>query len=175
MKKAVVILITIFASTSFVAFAQHKDSPVKNLYEKYEENSSMNSIYVTSKMLELRLGQKGANVEQLEISNLIKNFNALILVGSEGEQPIPETEIKALRKIIKDRSYEQVVRMSEGGESLTVYVLEDSKSNKINDFIVIALEDNEQMLLSISGNLSMQEIGMISQMFNLDVMGFLKL
>jgi competence protein ComGC len=158
----------LFGTTS----AQQFKSPVRTLFEKYEDNSGMNMMYVSKKMFELKFRQKlQGNPDFPE--DIIDNFNEMILVGGEDGRAIPSDDMKKLKDDIRDKGYDQIVKMVEDGESLTVYILEDKKTNRIKDLIVMALEDDEQLIMSISGNMTLQEIVTVSRLLDINILNVL--
>ncbi|MFC0875585.1 DUF4252 domain-containing protein [Saccharicrinis sp. FJH2] len=154
--------------------AQQFKSPVRTLYEKYEDNSDMNMMYMSKKMFELKFGQKlKENYSDFNPENLINNFNEMILIGGEDDKLIPDDDMKKLKNEIRDKNYEQIVKMVDDGESLTVYILEDKKTDRIKDLIVMALEDDEQLILSVSGNMTMKEIITVSRLLDINILDVL--
>ncbi|MFB6318080.1 DUF4252 domain-containing protein [Saccharicrinis sp. FJH54] len=157
---------------SQTAVAQQFKSPVRTLYEKYEDNSDMNMMYMSKKMFELKFRQKlQGNPDFPE--DIIDNFNEMILIGGEDDQLIPDDEMKKLKNEIRDKGYDQIVKMVDDGESLTVYILEDKKTDRIKDLIVMALEDDEQLILSVSGNMTMKEIITVSRLLDINILDVL--
>ncbi|MFB6341328.1 DUF4252 domain-containing protein [Saccharicrinis sp. FJH62] len=170
-------LLLVMISVLFVSHttvAQQFKSPVRMLYEKYEDNSDMNMMYMSKKMFELKFRQKlQGNPDFPE--DIIDNFNEMILIGGEDDKLIPDDEMKRLKSEIRDKNYEQIVKMVDDGESLTVYILEDKKTDRIKDLIVMALEDDEQLILSVSGNMTMKEIITVSRLLDINILDVLNM
>lgn len=153
--------------------AQQFKSPVRTLFEKYENSPGMNMMYLSKKMFELRFREKIQNNPNFP-DEIIDNFNEMILVGAENGRIIPPDDMKNLKDEIKDKGYEQIVKMVEDGQSLSIYILEDKKTGKIKDFIGIVMED-DQLIMSISGNMTLEEIVTVSRVLNLNITNALRM
>lgn len=173
MKTKVLALLLVFTSASFALSAKGFESPVRKLFDKYQDQKGIQMIYFGEKMLEIKL--KGIMEEHPDkvSSDILDNFNELIMIGGEDEALIPDAEITTLRKDIRDLGYDQIIKMVEDDESLTVYMLEDDKNDRIKDLILMALEDDEQIILSISGNLRLEDIVLIARLLDINILEIL--
>lgn len=174
MKHNKAFLVILFTMSFLVqsAVAQRFESPVRELFDKYESQNGMNMIFFSKKMFELKFRQ--VVQEHSEISDdILDNFNEMIMIGGEDENLISPNEISNLKKILNSKGYEQIVKMVEDDESLTVLMLEDKSNGRIKDLIVMAIEDDEQIIMSISGSMTLEDIILVSRLLDINILDVL--
>ncbi|MBE6274730.1 MAG: DUF4252 domain-containing protein [Bacteroides sp.] len=140
----------------FNLFAQAQQS----FFDKYAEMEGVSSVYISKSMLSLLPDMNGSinGVYIGSIANRLENIQILSC-----DEP---TTINKLRKetahINAQNGYEELMRVREDGEKTTIY-FKDSKGKK-KEFILLTDEKDEFTIISITGDLTLQEIqGILKQ------------
>lgn len=174
----------IFCLLFFAAFrfdnvkAQQYISPVKAIYGELSEKDGLSAVLITSSMLKFSMSIAAAVSNDAEIDSLKVLVNAMdeiILLGNMSSSDFPDENIKKLANILKKGGYNLMVQMKENGEELNVFMLEDAKTKKIKDLVVIMKERNERMVLSITGDMTTEQLAGVAALANIDIGNFIPL
>jgi UDP-N-acetyl-D-mannosaminuronate dehydrogenase len=91
----------------------------------------------------------------VNVGNLAGRLECIQILSSDSTEII-----KQLRKETKDvntkSGYEELMRIRDDGERVNIYFKE--KKNKKNEFVLIADESDEYTIISIVGELTLQEM-----------------
>ena len=173
----IILLAAFIASMSVSNVSAVKyESPVKKLYEKWDGEAGVEVVYMTKKMLELRFNKVTQGKYSEEWSGVVDNFYELVMISFDKNSLVTENEIKTLLKSIKNNdNYEQIVKMSDGGESIEVYIMENKSNSKILDMVFVAIDNGEKIFLSITGELTFAEIALLSNIVDINILGILNM
>ena len=104
----------------------------------------------------LSLFPKGqANVNGVNIGNIASRLDNIQILSTD-EQPIVDKLRKETSHINTRNGYEELMRVREDGEKTTIY-FKDSKKDK-KEFVLLQDAKNEFTIISIVGDLTLQEI-----------------
>lgn len=148
--------ILVILATVFSLFAQAQQS----FFDKYAEMEGVTSVYISKNMLSL-LPNVNSTVNGIHIGNIASRLDNIQILSSD-----ESTIISKLRKETADintqNGYEELMRVRENGEKTTIY-LKDKKGKK-KEFVLLVDEKDELTIISIVGDLTLQEIqGMIQK------------
>jgi UDP-N-acetyl-D-mannosaminuronate dehydrogenase len=94
-------------------------------------------------------------INGVNVGNLAGRLEYIQILSSDSTEII-----KQLRKETKDvntkNGYEELMRVRDDGERVNIYFKE--KKNKKNEFVLIADESDEYTIISIVGELTLQEM-----------------
>lgn len=156
--------------------AQKYESPVKAIYNELSDHEGLSAVYITSAMLKFSMSIAAAvsDDEQLDsLKLLISHMDEIILLGEMPSTLFSHEQAKKLENTLKKSNYNLMIKMKENGEELNVYMLEDGNSDKIRDLVVIVLDGNERMILSITGHMTTKELASVAALANIDIGNFL--
>ena len=132
----------------------------QSFFDKYTEMDGVSSVYITKSMLKMYPDMSG-KINGVNVGNLGNRLDHIQILSSDNPSIIEQ-----LRKETKDvntkNGYEELMRVRDDGDKITIY-FKDTKKGK-NEFILIADEGNEYSIISIVGDLTLQEIqGMMNE------------
>ena len=167
-------IISILLFTIIATNVVGQSNIINQIIDKYENENEFSSIHITKKMLEMISGPE--KNEDENIKNIIDNFEEIrMLVNESGSQVKPH--INEVIEELKQANYQKLMSLSEDGEKIVMYILE-GKNQKIVDFVMLSSEvdkqndeimDIEEIFLTIKGELTLQQIVVISEMVDLDL------
>lgn len=172
-------LATIFFSANINQVqAQKYTSPVKAIYNELSdaEGANLSAVYISSSMLKFSMSIAASvnGDEKLDsLKLLISHMDEIILLGDMPSSIFSDDQVKQLKNTLNNRGYNLMVKMKDQGEELNVYMLEDGKTDKIRDLVVIVKERNERMVLSITGHMTTQELASVAALANIDIGEFI--
>ena len=132
----------------------------QSFFDKYAEMDGVSSVYITKSMLKMFPDMSG-KINGVNVGNLGNRLDHIQILSSDNLSIIGQ-----LRKETKDvntkNGYEELMRVRDDGDKITIYFKETKKGK--NEFILIADEGNEHSIISIVGDLTLQEIqGMMNE------------
>ena len=126
----------------------------QSFFDKYAEMDGVTSVYITKSMLSL-FPKGQTNVNGVNIGNIASRLDNIQILSAD-EQPIVDKLRKETSHINTRNGYEELMRVREDGEKTTIY-FKDSKKDK-KEFVLLVDEKDEFTIISIVGDLTLQEI-----------------
>jgi hypothetical protein len=146
--------ILVILATVFSLFAQAQQS----FFDKYAEMEGVTSVYISKSMLSL-LPNVNSTVNGIHIGDIANRLDNIQILSSD-ESAIISKLRKETANINTQNGYEKLMRVREDGEKTTIY-FKDKKGKK-KEFVLLVDEKDELTIISIVGDLTLQEIqGMI--------------
>lgn len=143
-------------ATVFSLFAQAQQS----FFDKYAEMEGVTSVYISKNMLSL-LPNVNSTVNGIHIGDIANCLDNIQILSSD-ESAIISKLRKETASINTQNGYEELMRVREDGEKTTIY-FKDKKGKK-KEFVLLVDEKDELTIISIVGDLTLQEIqGMIQK------------
>ena len=148
------IYILAILATVFSLFAQAQQS----FFDKYAEMEGVTSVYITKSMLNLLPNMSGS-INGVNIGKFASRLDNIQILSSD-EPAIISKLRKETADINTKNGYEELMRVREDGEKTTIY-FKDKKGKK-KEFVLLVDEKDEFTIISIIGDITLQEIqGMI--------------
>ena len=126
----------------------------QSFFDKYAEMDGVTSVYITKSMLSL-FPKGQTNVNGINIGDIASRLDNIQILSTD-EQPIVDKLRKETSHINTRNGYEELMRVREDGEKTTIY-FKDSKKEK-KEFVLLQDAKNEFTIISIVGDLTLQEI-----------------
>ena len=126
----------------------------QSFFDKYAEMDGVTSVYITKSMLSL-FPKGQANVNGVNIGNIASRLDNIQILSTD-EQPIVDKLRKETSHINTRNGYEELMRVREDGEKTTIYFKDGKKDKK--EFVLLVDEKDEFTIISIVGDLTLQEI-----------------
>ena len=147
-------MIRIFIITLLMTLCSICSYGQQSFFDKYAEMEGVTSVYITKSMLSL-FPKGQTSVNGVNIGNIASRLDNIQILSAD-EQPIIDKLRKETSGINTRNGYEELMRVREDGEKTTIY-FKDGKKNK-KEFVLLVDEKNEFTIISIVGDLSLQEI-----------------
>ena len=126
----------------------------QSFFDKYAEMDGVTSVYITKSMLSL-FPKGQTNVNGINIGNIASRLDNIQILSTD-EQPIVDKLRKETSHINTRNGYEELMRAHEDGEKTTIYFKDGKKDKK--EFVLLVDEKDEFTIISIVGDLTLQEI-----------------
>ena len=126
----------------------------QSFFDKYAEMDGVTSVYISKSML--NLFPKGqTSVNGINIGDIASRLDNIQILSTD-EQPIVDKLRKETSDINTRNGYEELMRVREDGEKTTIYFKDGKKDKK--EFVLLVDEKDEFTIISIVGDLTLQEI-----------------
>ena len=126
----------------------------QSFFDKYAYMDGVTSVYITKSMLSL-FPKGQTNVNGINIGDIASRLDNIQILSAD-EQPIVDKLRKETSDINTRNGYEELMRVREDGEKTTIYFKDGKKDKK--EFVLLQDAKNEFTIISIVGDLTLQEI-----------------
>ena len=126
----------------------------QSFFDKYAEMEGVTSVYITKSMLSL-FPKGQTSVNGVNIGNITSRLDNIQILSAD-EQPIIDKLRKETSGINSRNGYDELMRVREDGEKITIYFKDGKKDKK--EFVLLMDQKDEFTIISIVGDLTLQEI-----------------
>ena len=147
-------MIRIFIITLLTTLCSICSYGQQSFFDKYAEMEGVTSVYITKSMLSL-FPKGQTSVNGVNIGNIASRLDNIQILSAD-EQPIIDKLRKETSVINTRNGYEELMRVREDGEKITIYFKDGKKDKK--EFVLLLDEKDEFTIISIVGDLTLQEI-----------------
>lgn len=147
MKKFIITLVLAIMPT--LIFAQ---SP----FDKFEGKEGVEVVVINKKMFDilssLDIDAKDPQVKKyLKQADNLENLKIFATSSSEYKDKIKD----AFKAYLKKDSFEELMSFGEGSKKSRIYVKSDEKSSKIKEVLMLMDQDDQVMVFSLTGNITL--------------------
>ncbi len=154
--KRTLLLLLLFTLISPV-FGQ--TNPIDKMFDKYAGQKGFTSIYISSRMFSLIAR---ADMDDEELQEIMNNLKSIRILTADSVMTGNVNFYRELEKSIDFSKYEELMAVKDGSQDLKFLIKE--KGTRIEELLMIGGgEDGGNILLSIKGDLSLQNISDISR------------
>lgn len=163
MKNLVVVIA--FLMTSTVSFAQ-------GAFDKFEDKEEITSVIVNKKMFEMMSKVKvdAKDKEMQQYMNLLKKLENLKVFTTSNTKLAAEMKA-TVNSYLKSNPLEELMRVNNDGKTVKIYVKSGANENIVRELLMFVegsnLKDAGTVVLSLTGNFSLDEISMLTEKMNL--------
>ena len=147
-------MIRIFIITLLTTLCSICSYGQQSFFDKYAEMEGVTSVYITKSMLSL-FPKGQTSVNGVNIGNITSRLDNIQILSAD-EQPIIDKLRKETSGLNTRNGYEELMRVREDGEKITIYFKDGKKDKK--EFVLLMDEKDEFTIISIVGDLTLQEI-----------------
>jgi len=155
MKRSILLLIVLALGMS--SFAQR--NPIDVIFDKYSGTEGITTVFISSKMFSLIAGVELDDDELEEVVSKLKSIRILTVEDEELNNKL--NFFLELEGNLDFSEYEELMVVKESDKDLKFLVKE--KGNRIDELLMVGGGPGQNVLISIKGDLSLENISKISQ------------
>ena len=160
MKKTTTLLAALVLISTF-AIGQSKS--VDAFKNKYKDDRDATVVTLQGNIFKLigSIAEYSDDEDAKALSKVADGIKSMqILALPKYETGLDSEEIKALKSNIKKESYEELMNMKEGRETVVIYSL--GNEDEVRDMLILVEEKDEFVLINIDGVLRMKDLAYIA-------------
>ena len=159
MRKLILSLVLVLSTSTF--FAQ-------SVFDKFEDQEGITSIVVNKKMFALLSKMEVKDKESQQYVNLIKKLDNLRVFVTQSDKKADEM-ISVSDKYIKSSTLEELMKISEKGKSVKIYVKSGASESQIKELMMFVEGSGkeETVLMSLIGDFDLNELSVLTDKMNL--------
>lgn len=143
-----------------------QEDAISKFFGKYEGREDFTTIYITSRMFGL-IAQIPESEDEEDVMNIIRKLKGLKILTTNDYAEKDQLYQEALRTLPKE-GYDDLMVIKEGDEQIKFLISE--KGGKINEFLMLIGGDENFFLMSMVGDLTLNDISKLSK--TMDIEGF---
>ena len=163
MKNFIITLVLAFVTTTFYA---------QGAFDKFDGQDDVTSVIVNKKMFDLMSKVKADNADkdtQQYIALIKKLDNLKVFTTSNAKLG---ADMKAtVNSYLKSNPLEELMRVNGDGKNVKIYVKSGANENIVKELLMFIeganMKDASTIVLSLTGNFSLDEISMLTEKMNL--------
>ena len=152
MKKIIITLVLAIAPTLF--FGQ-------SAFDKFDGPDEVTTVVVSKKMFEMMGNVKTNDKDAEQFLRLAKGIDRLRVFTTSDKKW--STDMKStVDKYLKTSNLEELVRVSDGGENVKIYINSAGSSNKVKELLMfVESGKSETVLISLTGNFDLNDLSVL--------------
>lgn len=149
-------------SFCLLTWSMSAQNAIEKYFQQYEDASGFTSVYISEHMFGLFADLDMEDKADAEIVKLIGGLKSLHILTTEDNSKNYYQE--ALQKINRNE-YEMLMKVKDEGTNLQFLI---KKNGKMIEELLLLVEDDEFVLLSIVGNIDLKKISRLAKHIDVD-------
>ncbi len=160
MRKLILLLSVLVLGVS--SFAQR--NPIDEMFDKYSGSEGITTVYISSKMFSM---MAGVDLDDDELEDVINNLKSIRILTVDDEELNNRLNFfSELQSELDFGGYEELMVVKESDRDLKFLVKE--KGKRIDELLMIGGGPGQNVLISIKGDLDLQNIASISKTMGIE-------
>lgn len=149
-----------FVGLLFITFASAQENAIDKFFSKYEEIADFTVVNVSPRVFPM-IAKISSESEDKEFKNLVAGLKGLKMITTQKDAAKYYQEV--LAKLPKN--YEELVTVKEKGKNIKF--LTKGTNDKISELLLVIGGTNEFMLLSIIGDIDLNNVAKLANKINI--------
>jgi hypothetical protein len=155
-----------------VPLSTNAQTAIDQLYDKYAGQKGFTSININPEMFKMLSGMdmSDSSEKARESQNAMEKLSGLKMLVFEPEEGESNEEfLQEIRTLTRIKGYEELMSVNEDDE-VVKFLAKKDKDGNVSEMLMIVLEANEAVVMSMSGLLDMKTISEISKSLEIEGM-----
>jgi len=168
MKKLVITMAAIVFATTTALNAQ---TAIDHLYQKYAGEKGFTSINISPEMFGFlsSTDMSDSSEKAQETQNVMQQLSGLKMLVYEPEGSKNQDFLDEVKTLSKSKGYTEIMSVDSEDE-IVKFLAKKGKDGKILELLMVVLDDEEAVVMSMTGDLDMKTISQISKSLDIDGM-----
>ena len=143
---------------------------IDKLYDKYSGAEGYTSVYISKYMFDMFRSDMGDKQGQDDLEQVISKLDCIkiLLTDDDPSTPAPVNLYQEMMKILPSSSYKEIMVVKEKDQEIKFYSKE--VKDKIVELLLVLEGEDENVLLSIQGDIDLKNIASLAKSMNINGM-----
>jgi hypothetical protein len=146
-------------------------SIMDKLYDKYSGAEGYTSVYISKYMFDMfRNNETSTGSQEDDMEQLISKLNCIKILVTDDDPATkaPVNLYQEIMKLLPTSSYKEVMVVKEKDQDIKFYAKEEK--NKVVELLLVLGGKDENVLISIQGDIDMKNISKLAKSMNIEGM-----
>ncbi|HEX2393796.1 MAG TPA: DUF4252 domain-containing protein [Bacteroidales bacterium] len=152
--------------------AIQSQSIMDNLFEKYSGTEGYTSVYISKYMFDMFRSEDAVQKQDAdELEQVISKLDGIKILVTDDDPatPTPVNLYKEIMKLIPSSPYKEVMVVKEKDQDIKFFVKEN-KDKRVAELLMVIGSPDENVLISIVGDIDMKNISKLARTMNVEGM-----
>jgi hypothetical protein len=163
--------ILFFSAFIIAACSLDAQSIMDKLFDKYSGTEGYTSVYISKYMFDMFRSENVANkTDEENMNQVISKLTGIKILVTDDDPatPAPVNLYNEIMKIIPSSPYKEIMVVKEKDQNIKFYVRENG--NRVAELLMVIGGNDENVLISIQGDIDMKNISKLAKGMNIDGM-----
>lgn len=163
MKKAMIMAVALFMAP--MVFGQTASD---QLFEKYSGKDGYTSIHITQYMFQL-FADLDTDEEMKEFTEMASSIDRMKILTVDSDSLNPRRAqdfFKDATNTLPIKQYQELMVVKDGEQTVQMLIQEEGKM--VSEFLMLVNDDHETVVISITGNIDLNQLARMSSKMNID-------
>jgi hypothetical protein len=163
--------ILFFTAFIFVACSLDAQSIMDKLFDKYSGTEGYTSVYISKYMFDMFRSENVVDkTDEENMNQVISKLTGIKILVTDDDPatPAPVNLYNEIMKIIPSSPYKEIMVVKEKDQNIKFYVRENG--NRVAELLMVIGGNDENVLISIQGDIDMKNISKLAKGMNIDGM-----
>jgi hypothetical protein len=146
-------------------------SIMDKLFDKYSGAEGYTSVYISKYMFDMFRSNDASVKSDDDMNEVISKLNCIKILVTDDDPatPAPVNLYQEIMKVIPSSPYKEIMVVKEKDQVIKFYAKED-KNRKIAELMMVIGGKDENVLISIQGDIDMKNISKLAKSMNIEGM-----
>jgi len=167
--------LVIIAGLLAVSLFGQSQSIMDKLYDKYSGTEGYTTVYISKYMFDMFRNNSEGDKSQDEAEQIISKLNCIKILVTDDDPatPAPVNLYEEIMKVLPSSSYKEIMVVKDKDQDVKFYAKED-RDKKVSELLLVVGGKDENVLISIQGDIDMKNISKLAKSMNIEGMENLK-
>lgn len=162
--------LAIVAGLLAVSLGGWSQSIMDKLYDKYSGEEGYTSVYISKYMFDMFRNNDAEGKSQDDTEQIISKLDCIKILVTDDDPatPAPVNLYDEIMKVLPASSYKEIMVVKEKDQNVKFFAKEDK--NRVVELLLVVGGKDENVLISIQGDIDMKNISKLASSMNIEGM-----
>ncbi len=158
------------AGMLMVSLGAMSQSVIDKLFDKYSDTEGYTSVYISKYMFDMFRNKDTDVKTQEDLSQVMSKLNCIKIIATDDDPstPAPVNLYQEVMKVLPPSSYKEIMVIKDKGQNVKFYARE--VNGKVAELLMLVGGADENVLISIQGDIDMKNISKLAESMNIEGM-----
>jgi len=162
--------LTLAAGMLLISLGAMSQSAMDKLFDKYSGKEGYTSVYISKYMFDMFRDQSADAKTQEDVGQIISKLNCIKILATDDDPstPTPVSLYQEIMKVLPPAAYKEIMVIKDNNQDVKFYARE--VKGKVAELLMVVGGKDENVLISIQGEIDMKNISKLASSMNIEGM-----